>query len=81
MYESETVDKSRMKKKNKKNPYLHLMFIFSFFSCFRVEKMKTRYPFLDHVVNIPKDKLDAIDAIRTWLSFQSHLPTLNGKLS
>lgn len=43
--------------------------------------MKTRYPFLDQVVNIPKDKLDAIDAIRTWLSFQSHLPALNGKLS
>lgn len=41
--------------------------------------MKTMYPFLDIDIEIPKNKLDAVDAIRTWVSFQTHLPKFNGK--
>lgn len=41
--------------------------------------MKTKYPFLNTDIEIPKSKLDAVDVIRTWLSFQTHLPKLNGE--
>lgn len=42
-------------------------------------KMKSRHPFLDIDIEIPKNTMDAVDSIRSWLSFQPHLPKLNGE--
>lgn len=39
--------------------------------------MKIKHPFMYQDIEIPKSKIDAIDAIRTWLSFQPHLPKLS----
>lgn len=42
-------------------------------------KMKSRHPFMDIDIEISKSTMDAVDSIRTWLTFQPHLPKLNGE--
>lgn len=41
--------------------------------------MKSRHPFMDIDIEISKSTMDAVDSIRTWLTFQPHLPKLNGE--
>ncbi|KAK7604576.1 hypothetical protein V9T40_005762 [Parthenolecanium corni] len=42
--------------------------------------MKSRHPFMDIDIEISKSTMDAVDSIRTWLTFQPHLPKLNDEM-
>ena len=58
---------------------LRFVFFLLFLQILVLANMKTRYPFLDIDIDVPKDKADALQAIQSWLSFQPHLPSLNGE--